>query len=697
MTQIDETTFMAYVDGELGPDDALVVEQAANDDPEIGSRLDSLRSTGELLENIYGPVLAETPPEALQKIIDKKPVGGRRRGQRKSWMAMAASVVIIVSAGLLTNEIMVKKDKSEPVEASKASPKSVVPQAFRPPRQPRLPRPAATQMDMNEEAVMPKVYESRPSMGGGYSAQAPAGTSYSVTPSVAPSYAEKRIAAPRPPMPGPSRSYILKPKLPRMEPLKGNQERYKKIDDNGVKRVTEKPVSTFSIDVDTGSYANLRRFLEGGRLPPADAVRVEEMINYFDYAYPVPESRDAPFTVTTDMSPAFWNHDLRLLRIGLKGYEVSDDQRPSANLVFLIDVSGSMNEPRKLPLLKASLKLLTGRLSKRDRISIVVYAGQSRVALEPVSGDNKTAIYSAIDGLSAGGSTAGGAGLRLAYEMASKEFIKEGVNRVLLATDGDFNIGVSNVVELKKLVADKRKEGISLTTLGFGSGNYNEALMEQIADVGDGNYAYIDSLREGRKVLVGELNSTLITIARDVKIQVEFNAARVAEYRLIGYENRVLRREDFSNDKVDAGDLGAGHTVTALYELVLSKGEGARIDPLRYGKKQSADSAKSDELAFVRLRYKLPGEDKSRLMETPIKASLAEKKVEEASNDLRFAGAVAAFGQMLRGGNYTGKYSYSDVVSLARNALGSDHHGYRREFADLVELVKDLNVKPANR
>jgi Ca-activated chloride channel homolog len=686
MTRIDDITLMAYADGELGEDEARAVERAVKDDPGLQAQMESLRETGVLLEKIYGPVLEEQTPTALLESIGGKLGEGNRWRQPKTWMAMAASIAIVVSAGLLTRDLVSKQEKTvlaEAVDTTGGDGKSGVAP---------LPPTDDTSTDRSEERVAPKepvgVLAEKREIRASLSARS--------ADRVTPSGAKPRAAPESTTVVQTNFSRLAayqNPSDPRQtEPQVEGSERYQEIEGNSVRQVAETPVSTFSIDVDTGSYANIRRFLDSGQLPPTDAVRLEEMLNYFDYAYAAPESRETPFSITTDMVPAFWNHDLRLLRIGLKGYEVPDAQRPAANLVFLIDASGSMREPRKLPLLKTSLKLLAGKLNGRDRISIVAYAGQAGVVLEPVSGDDKAAINSAIDRLAVGGSTAGGAGLRLAYEMASRGYITDGINRILLATDGDFNVGVLDIRELKGLVADKRRDGVSLTTLGFGSGNYNEALMEQIADVGDGNYSYIDSLKEARKVLVGELNSTLMTIARDVKIQVEFNPAVVAEYRLIGYENRVLRREDFSNDKVDAGDLGSGHTVTALYELVLSNAGGARMDPLRYGEQQMAKGGNTDELAFARLRYKLPGESKSRLIEVPLPASMAGKTIAEASDDLRFAGAVAAFGQILRGGTYTGDFSYADVVALARGAYGADPHGYRREFVGLVEAARDLDV-----
>jgi Ca-activated chloride channel family protein len=466
-----------------------------------------------------------------------------------------------------------------------------------------------------------------------------------------------------------------------------NTERYQHLDENPVHLASEQPVSTFSIDVDTGAYSNVRRFLNAGQLPPQDAVRIEEMINYFDYQYAAPDSRNTPFRVSTELAPAPWNSSAWLLRIGIKGLDVRPEERPAANLVFLIDVSGSMQTPDKLPLLKNAFRLLTDQLTQRDRVSMVVYAGTSGVVLEPTPGDQKHRIRQAIDQLEAGGSTHGAEGIERAYQLARTTFIKGGINRVVLATDGDFNVGIVNFEALVDMAERQRASGIALTALGFGTGNLNDQLLERLADAGNGNYAYVDNLSEARKVLVTELSSTLFTIAQDVKIQVEFNPAEVREYRLIGYENRMLAREDFNNDKVDAGEIGAGHRVTALYEIIPVSSTG-RIDPLRYGAKQ-ANAAHAGEVANVRLRYKLPGSDTSQLLEYPTsKSALAVNG--KLSPDLRFAASVAAFGQILRGGKYSGDFGYSDVESLAQGALEHDSQGYRREFVSLVKLARAL-------
>lgn len=485
--------------------------------------------------------------------------------------------------------------------------------------------------------------------------------------------------------------------IPPHQLLPVDRENYHHFDNNPVKRVAEQPVSTFSIDVDTGAYANVRRFLSNGQLPRKDAVRVEELVNYFSYDYPQPEAKH-PFSVTTELSPTPWNQDTLLLHVGIQGKDVAKQTLPPSNLVFLVDVSGSMQSPNKLGLLKNSLKLLGKQLRTQDKVSLVVYAGASGVVLPATAGDQTATIEQALDQLTAGGSTNGAAGIRLAYQVAEQAFIKDGINRVILATDGDFNVGTTNFEALIDLIEEKRKGGVSLTTLGFGMGNYNDHLMERVADAGNGNYAYIDTLNEAQKVLVDEMSSTLNIIARDVKIQLEFNPAQVAEYRLIGYENRQLRREDFNNDKIDAGEIGAGHTVTALYEVSLLAGKGNRIDPLRYGRNTLLEkSRKNHELGFLRLRYKQPDSDQSTLIEQAISHTQVQQELALTSDRFRFSAAVAAFGQQLRGGDYLKDYSYAEILSLARSARGKDLFGYRGEFVKLVNLAQSLSHKPQAR
>ena len=471
--------------------------------------------------------------------------------------------------------------------------------------------------------------------------------------------------------------------------IPSNPERYAGKEVATVQAVADAPVSTFSVDVDTGSYANVRRMLTAGNLPPQAAVRTEEMLNYFRYDYPAPRDRSRPFSVTADMARTPWNGETRLLRVGLRGYDVERSERPAANLVFLVDVSGSMQDLDKLPLVQCSLALLAERLNPRDRVSIVVYAGAAGQVLSATS--DKRRVVDSLSRLSAGGSTAGAQGIRLAYDVARANRIEGGINRVILATDGDFNVGVTNNDELVDMVEREREAGTTLTTLGFGTGNYNEAMMEQIADHGNGNYSYIDSPREAQKVLDQELSSTLFTIAKDVKIQIEFNPAYVSEYRLVGYENRALAEQDFDNDAVDAGDIGAGHQVTALYEIVPAGAKGWLPDRRYPANRREADGAANGELAWLRLRYKLPGQDQSRLIEQPVRASLIRTAAAPAG-DTAFAAAVAAFGQKLRGDPWLNSFSFGDARRLALSAGGSPNY-WRGEFLRLVDLAGEQQAR----
>ena len=467
-------------------------------------------------------------------------------------------------------------------------------------------------------------------------------------------------------------------------------EDYKKIDENGFLVVANNPLSTFSIDVDTASYSNVRRFINDGQLPPVDAVRIEEMINYFKYDYPQPQGGE-PFSISTEVADCPWNRSHQLIQIGLQGKTLDLSEAPPSNLVFLIDTSGSMNSPDKLPLLKQAFRLLTGQLRDQDNVAIVTYAGAAGLVLPPTSGRNKERILDAIENLAAGGSTAGGAGIQLAYHTAREHFASTANNRVILATDGDFNVGVSSEGELVRLIEEKRKAGIFLTVLGFGTGNLKDAKMEQLADRGNGNYAYIDTLNEARKVFIKELGGTLFTIAKDVKIQVEFNPARVQAYRLVGYENRLLQAEDFIDDKQDAGEMGAGHSVTALYE-VIPAGTNARapkVDPLKYQHRSARPEAyDSNEVMMVKLRYKDPHQEESKLLS---RAVVDEKQsIEGASSNLKFAAAVAEFGLLLRDSKFKAQASHQQCLELARQARGEDEEGYRAEFISLVEKSAGL-------
>jgi Ca-activated chloride channel family protein len=460
---------------------------------------------------------------------------------------------------------------------------------------------------------------------------------------------------------------------------------------NGVVATAENPVSTFSIDTDTASYAWIRRLISQGTLPAPEQVRTEELVNYFPYDYPLPESREQPFRPDVVVFPSPWNKATRIVRIGIKGFELAPRARPAANLVFLVDTSGSMNEPDKLPLVKASLKLLLDRLEPGDRVALVTYAGAAGVALEPTPASDRAGILAAIDRLGAAGSTAGAAGISEAYALARRSFVEGGVNRVILATDGDFNVGISDDDSLTRLIETERRSGIFLSVLGFGQGNYNDALMQRLAQNGNGSASYIDGLDEAQKVLQAEATSTLFPVAKDVKIQVEFNPSKVSEYRLIGYETRLLDRTDFKNDKVDAGEVGAGAAVTALYEIAPA-GSSARLsEDLRYGQAPPAAApARSSELGFLKIRYKLPGEETSRLIETPISSESEVADLELAPADARFAAAVAALSQKLRGSPEVADMSYDAVIALADGARGADPFGYRSGFVRLVRSAKSL-------
>lgn len=466
-------------------------------------------------------------------------------------------------------------------------------------------------------------------------------------------------------------------------------ERYAEIDENPFLNTSRAPLSTFSIDVDTASYANVRRFLNQGQLPPKDAVRIEELINYFEYDYPTPTG-DVPFSVHTDVAVCPWNQKNKLVHIGLQGKKVALDNVPPSNLVFLLDVSGSMNDPNKLPLLKDSLRILVNQLSTKDRVAIVVYAGASGLVLP--STNNKGEILNALDDLSAGGSTNGGAGIQLAYRVALDNFIQGGNNRVILATDGDFNVGLSNDIELVNLIEQKRNSGVFLSVLGFGTGNYNDSMMEKLADKGNGNYAYIDTSDEARKALGQQAAGTLYTIAKDVKIQVEFNPAKVAGYRLIGYENRLLANRDFNDDKKDAGDIGAGHSVTALYEVVPA-GQPLENDgiELKYSQNQPSETRFGNEMLTLKLRYKEPNENESKLLTVGVLDR--NKPIESASQNLKFASAVAQFGLLLRDSRFKGNASFSNINNLVQNSLGDDLRNYRGEFLELVAKAQRLKLR----
>ena len=475
-----------------------------------------------------------------------------------------------------------------------------------------------------------------------------------------------------------------------------NTEEYDRIQENGFKSVADTPLSTFSIDVDPASYSNMRRFINRGELPPADAIRTEELVNYFSYDYPKPTGND-PVKITVEAGTCTWNTAHRLVRIGLKAKEIPTEQLPASNLVFLIDISGSMWGANRLDLVKSSLKLLVNNLRNKDKVAIVTYAGSAGVKLEATSGGDKQKIREAIDELTAGGSTAGGAGIHLAYQIAKKNFISDGNNLIILCSDGDFNVGVSSAEGLEQLIEKERKSGVHLTVLGYGMGNYKDKKIQVLAEKGNGNHAYIDNLQEANRVLVGEFGATLHTVAKDVKLQVEFNPFQVQAYRLIGYESRLLKDEDFNNDAKDAGDMGAGHTVTAFYEVIPAgvKNEYVgKVDDLKYQKKEkmTLKPTGSDELLTVKLRYKAPDKDVSRKMELPF----VDNKGDSVSSDFRFASAVAMFGQLLRDSDFKGTADYDKVIKLAKQGVNNDERGYRREFIRLVEAAKGLEKTSKN-
>jgi Ca-activated chloride channel family protein len=476
-----------------------------------------------------------------------------------------------------------------------------------------------------------------------------------------------------------------------------NTEEYDAVIENPFLTAAQNPLSTFSIDVDAGSYSNVRRFLQGGVLPPAGAVRIEELINYFHYEYPQPTNND-PFSINTEVGTCSWNPEHQLVMIGLQGKKIPVENLPASNLVFLIDVSGSMMEPEKLPLVQRSLKMLVDQLREKDRVSLVVYAGNAGLVLPPTSGSEKTKIKNAIDALEAGGSTAGGAGIQLAYKVAKQNFLADGNNRVILCTDGDFNVGPSSDSELDEIIEKEKKTGVFLTVLGYGMGNYKDAKMEKLADKGNGNHAYIDNEMEAKKVLVNEFGGTLFTIAKDVKLQIEFNPAKVTAYRLIGYENRMLNKEDFNNDSKDAGELGSGHTVTAIYEIIpvgVTDKFSQTVDPLKYQKQEKIHLTQaSDELMTIKFRYKKPDGDTSRLI---VHTVTAESITVSGSNNFQFVSAVAEFGMLLRNSSFKQKSTFDQAFILAENALGSDKEGYRKEFLQLLEKAGKLTAVKTNK
>lgn len=508
--------------------------------------------------------------------------------------------------------------------------------------------------------------------------------------------AQMDMAAPAMPAGAMVNSIAMSEPMPYRPQQEVGRDKFSNVEQNAVKQVAQEPVSTFSIDVDTSSYSFVRQSLDGGVLPQSDAVRVEEMVNYFDYDYPASDNKAEPFKASVAVKNSPWHEGRKLITVGIKGYEGPKVENPDSNLVFLIDTSGSMEDPKKLPLLKQSLTMLLDQLKPTDKVSIVVYAGSAGTVLPPTPASEKQTILMALQNLQSGGSTAGAEGINLAYQLAESSFNKKAVNRVILATDGDFNVGITNPEELKSFIERKRESGVFLSVLGFGTGNYNDALMQELAQNGNGVAAYIDSLNEARKVLVEEAGATLFPIAKDVKIQVEFNPATVSEYRLVGYETRALATEDFNNDKVDAGDIGSGSEVTAIYEIT-PVGASKTVDDSRYAAKdeKAAVVDPSAEYAFLKIRYKLPEESKSNLITTPITPA-SENVSPQLKSETDFAVAVAGFAQMLKGGKYTGSLTYDDILKVANVNKGADPFGYRSEFINLVYKAKTAAAMAPN-
>ncbi|MEC9367536.1 MAG: VWA domain-containing protein [Pseudomonadota bacterium] len=619
--------------------------------------------------------------------------------------SLAVLTLAVMSTAYLQNDIRNRAVTSEP-KLTAEKPDAVPPAKLKPIEPLKAPQPLP-QLDVATRNSGVVIIDSLKAKREQEVAGATAETSAQVLPSAATppagvpmaSLSGSRPAAPPAPVVGYSRT--LQDRMAAMPRLSPDQiapqyqdqgrDKFTATDANPVKQVSQEPVSTFSIDVDTASYSFVRGSLTRNLLPQKNAVRVEELINYFPYDYPKPDDKTVPFKTTVNVFQTPWNSGTKLVHVGIKGFELAAESKPRSNLVFLLDTSGSMNAPNKLPLLQNSMKLLLETMRPDDTIAIVTYAGSAGTLLEPTPAKEKTKILNALGNLRAGGSTAGAEGIRQAYELAAQGYDAKAVNRVILATDGDFNVGITNREELKSFIERKRETGVFLSVLGFGMGNYNDALMQALAQNGNGNAAYIDTLNEARKVLVEEASSTLFPIAKDVKIQVEFNPAEVSEYRLIGYETRMLKREDFRNDKVDAGDIGSGHTVTAIYEITPKGSPSQLVGDLRYAPKAAGPAtspAGNGEYAFVKLRYKLPNEDTSKLIEMPVTKAMDAGGADKAPQEARFAASVAAFGQLLTGGRHTGSYSYDDVIALAQGAKGPDAFGYRAEFINLARFAK---------
>lgn len=664
----------AYALGELSPEETREFEMELQKDPKAQKEVEEIKQTATLMKDgLSNEETMNLDPEKISELneqtVEKK---GFLDFFRSKYMmagipALAASVLIVLNVGKQEKDLsyISKTASTRPAEKKELAQNKPVAKRM------KAKKFAAPQMEMDmladQEMVMPSTVASQSIGGAGAPSASRSGLAKGSN------FAEGIIA----PEPMPA------------ETDKFNTEDYDKIENVDWTRVSDQPLSTFSVDVDTASYSNMRRFLNNGSLPPVDSVRIEEFVNYFDYDYEGPSGKH-PFAVNFEQSTSPWNSKYKLVRIGVKGKEIKTEERPNSNFVFLLDVSGSMNDPNKLPLLKNAMKLLTRKLSEKDRVSIVVYAGASGLVLPSTAGNNKAKILSALTKLNAGGSTNGGKGIELAYKVAQENFIKGGINRVILATDGDFNVGNTSRGGLIRMIEEKAKSNVFLTVLGLGMGNYKDGTLEKLADKGNGNYAYLDTLNEAKKVLINDMDSTLVTIAKDVKIQVEFNPTKVSAYRLIGYENRKLAAKDFNDDKKDAGEIGAGHTVTAFYEVVPAGVEidSPGVDALKYQRPKKVVKGNTDELMTVKLRYKQPEGSTSTKIEFPLKDE--KKKFESTSKDNQFAASVASFAMILRKDKRIGDMSIQKIIDTAKANKGEDPFGYRQEFIENVELAREL-------
>jgi Ca-activated chloride channel homolog len=706
-TNLDDPNLTAFALGELSGAEQAAMEQAVASSPEAQEFVAETQQLSRLLKSEYAadqPLLPERSPNIIR--MEEQ----RRLWSSTQWGSLAAALAIFAVLGALAVSTIrrdggiiaqkspgLRKDRVNLTAADSSTIVEAMPEAT------VETQPATTPAQQNLLAMQPAGPPNTTPEFHLDGRTADAGEYYQRR-SLAGAGKDKESAPAFARMVKPKAAPLSEFELPSRYRQDFDTATYDHVSENPFLQAASNPLSTFSIDVDTASYSNVRRFINSGSLPPKDAVRVEEMINYFSYDYREPEG-DKPFSIDLDATACPWDSSHRLLRIGLKGRDVANENRPASNLVFLLDVSGSMTPAERLPLVKQAMRLLVEKLTEKDRVAIVIYAGGSGLALPSTTGDRKETILRALEDLKAGGSTNGAEGIELAYKIAADNFIKGGVNRVILATDGDFNIGVTNQGDLIRLIEEKAKSGVFLSVLGVGTDNLKDSTMQKLADKGNGNYAYLDTIDEARKVLVQQVNGTLMTIAKDVKIQVEFNPARVASYRLIGYEKRMLRKEDFNNDKVDAGEIGAGHTVTALYEIVPA-GTGAAdpsasippVDPLKYQAPGSASAATnqvdpkaSHEMVTVKLRYKKPDGDTSELSERSFVDN--GSKFENAAPDLKFAAAVAEFGMILRDSQYKGKGTIGTVIEWAQEGKGRDAAGYRAGFIELARKTQTLKPR----